>query len=58
MWHSWEVSAKRTWTPVRPNEKVDAPPLLFVFELDGKTPMPAAAAPPPPVWRASTSAAD
>jgi quinohemoprotein ethanol dehydrogenase len=27
--------------------KVEHPPLLFVFELDGKTPMPAAAAPPP-----------
>jgi len=32
-----------------PNDaKVEFPPLLFVFELDGKTPMPAAAAPPPP----------
>lgn len=30
------------------NAKVDAPPLLFVFELDGKAPMPKAAAPPPP----------
>ncbi|HEX5228598.1 MAG TPA: PQQ-dependent dehydrogenase, methanol/ethanol family [Bryobacteraceae bacterium] len=30
------------------NEKVDTPPLLFVFELDGKMPMPKAAAPPPP----------
>jgi quinohemoprotein ethanol dehydrogenase len=28
--------------------KVDHPPLLFVFELDGKTPMPAPAAAPPP----------
>jgi quinohemoprotein ethanol dehydrogenase len=28
--------------------KIDTPPMLFVFELDGKTPMPAAAAPPPP----------
>jgi quinohemoprotein ethanol dehydrogenase len=28
--------------------KVDTPPLLFVFELDGKTPMPTPAAPPPP----------
>ncbi len=42
---------------VGPNDaKVDYPPLLYVFELDGKTPMPAAApagfgrgdAPPPP----------
>jgi quinohemoprotein ethanol dehydrogenase len=32
-----------------PNDaKVDHPPLLFVFELDGKTPMPSPAAPPPP----------
>ncbi len=30
------------------SEKIDTPPLLFVFELDGKTPMPKAAAPPPP----------
>jgi quinohemoprotein ethanol dehydrogenase len=30
------------------DEKIDTPPLLFVFELDGKTPMPAPAAPPPP----------
>jgi quinohemoprotein ethanol dehydrogenase len=30
------------------NDKVDTPPLLFVFELDGKEPMPKAAAPPPP----------
>jgi quinohemoprotein ethanol dehydrogenase len=28
--------------------KIDTPPLLFVFELDGKTPMPTPAAPPPP----------
>jgi quinohemoprotein ethanol dehydrogenase len=28
--------------------KIDTPPLLFVFELDGKTPMPKPAAPPPP----------
>jgi quinohemoprotein ethanol dehydrogenase len=34
--------------PAAPNAKNDTPPLLFVFELDGKTPMPAAAAPPPP----------
>ena len=33
--------------PAAPNAKNDTPPLLFVFELDGKTPMPAAAAPPP-----------
>jgi quinohemoprotein ethanol dehydrogenase len=26
----------------------DTPPLLFVFELDGKAPMPKPAAPPPP----------
>ena len=32
-----------------PNDaKVDHPPLLFVFELDGTTPMPSPAAPPPP----------
>jgi quinohemoprotein ethanol dehydrogenase len=30
------------------NAKVDSPPLLFVFALDGKAPMPAPAAPPPP----------
>lgn len=30
------------------NAKVDTPPLLFVFELDGGAPMPKAAAPPPP----------
>jgi quinohemoprotein ethanol dehydrogenase len=30
------------------NAKSDTPPLLFVFELDGKTPMPKPAAPPPP----------
>ena len=35
-------------TPGPTDAKVDTPPLLFVFELDGKTPMPAAAAPPPP----------
>src|SRR6202522_1465660 len=34
--------------PGATDEKIDPPPLLFVFELDGKTPMPAAAAPPPP----------
>jgi quinohemoprotein ethanol dehydrogenase len=28
--------------------KVEAPPLLFIFEVDGKAPMPPAAAPPPP----------
>jgi len=28
--------------------KSDTPPLLFVFQLDGKTPMPKPAAPPPP----------
>jgi quinohemoprotein ethanol dehydrogenase len=34
---------------VGPNEtKTDTPPLLFVFELDGKTPMPAPAALPAP----------
>jgi quinohemoprotein ethanol dehydrogenase len=38
----------RPATVVGPNDaKVDGPPLLFVFELDGKTPMPAPAAPPP-----------
>ena len=32
---------------VGPNDaKVDNPPLLFVFELDGKAPMPAPAPPP------------
>jgi quinohemoprotein ethanol dehydrogenase len=32
-----------------PNDaKVEHPPLLFVFELDGKAPMPSPAAPPPP----------
>jgi quinohemoprotein ethanol dehydrogenase len=30
------------------NAKVDTPPLLFVFELDGTAPMPAPAAAPPP----------
>jgi quinohemoprotein ethanol dehydrogenase len=31
-----------------PNDaKVDAPPMLYVFELDGKVDMPKAAAPPP-----------
>jgi quinohemoprotein ethanol dehydrogenase len=34
-------------TPVATDAKIDTPPLLFVFELDGKTPMPKAAAPPP-----------
>ena len=39
----------RPATVVGPNDaKVDAPPLLFVFELDGKTPMPTPAAAPPP----------
>jgi quinohemoprotein ethanol dehydrogenase len=33
--------------PGASDAKVEHPPLLFVFELDGKTPMPAAAAPPP-----------
>jgi quinohemoprotein ethanol dehydrogenase len=28
--------------------KIDTPPMLFVFELDGKAPMPTPAAPPPP----------
>ncbi len=41
----------------RPNLKNDRPPLLFVFELDGKAPMPKAAAPPPP-FGAAASAAD
>ena len=39
---------KTTMAPGPTDAKVDAPPLLFVFELDGKTAMPAAAAPPPP----------
>ncbi|MBV9771410.1 MAG: PQQ-dependent dehydrogenase, methanol/ethanol family, partial [Bryobacterales bacterium] len=30
------------------DEKIDHPPLLFVFEVDGKTPMPEPAALPPP----------
>jgi len=39
----------RPATVVGPNDaKVDAPPLLFVFELDGKAPMPTPATPPPP----------
>jgi quinohemoprotein ethanol dehydrogenase len=45
----------RPATTVGPNDdKLDTPPLLFVFELDGKTPMPPPAAlpapfgPPPP----------
>jgi quinohemoprotein ethanol dehydrogenase len=39
----------RSVMAAEPNDaKVDHPPLLFVFELDGKTPMPAPAAPPPP----------
>jgi quinohemoprotein ethanol dehydrogenase len=39
----------RSAMTAEPNDaKVEHPPLLFVFELDGKTPMPAAAAPPPP----------
>jgi quinohemoprotein ethanol dehydrogenase len=29
------------------NDKVDHPPILFVFELDGKADLPAAAPPPP-----------
>jgi quinohemoprotein ethanol dehydrogenase len=33
--------------PSASDAKVEHPPLLFVFELDGKTPMPAPAAPPP-----------
>jgi quinohemoprotein ethanol dehydrogenase len=33
--------------PGASDAKVEHPPLLFVFELDGKTPMPAPAAPPP-----------
>jgi len=44
----------RLATVVGPNDaRVDNPPLLFVFELDGKTPLPVPAAPtavgPPPV---------
>ncbi|HTW68179.1 MAG TPA: PQQ-dependent dehydrogenase, methanol/ethanol family [Bryobacteraceae bacterium] len=35
-------------TPGPTDAKVDAPPLLFVFELDGKAPMPAPASAPPP----------
>ncbi len=35
-------------TAVPTDAKIDTPPLLFVFELDGKTPMPKPAAPPPP----------
>jgi quinohemoprotein ethanol dehydrogenase len=39
----------RSAMTTEPNDaKVDHPPLLFVFELDGKTPMPSPAAPPPP----------
>jgi quinohemoprotein ethanol dehydrogenase len=39
----------RPATVVGPNDaKVDGPPLLFVFELDGKTPMPTPVAPPRP----------
>src|SRR5579884_1085816 len=39
----------RPATVVGPNDaKVDHPPLLFVFALDGKAPMPEAAPPPPP----------
>ena len=39
----------RSATIVGPNDaKVDNPPLLFVFELDGNAPMPAAAPVPPP----------
>lgn len=30
------------------NAKIDAPPLLFVFALDAKAPLPTPAAPPPP----------
>jgi quinohemoprotein ethanol dehydrogenase len=37
-----------TFGPPPSDGKPDAPPLLFVFELDGKAPMPAPAAPPPP----------
>ena len=37
----------RAATVVGPNDaKIDAPPLLFVFTLDGKAPLPAPAAPP------------
>jgi quinohemoprotein ethanol dehydrogenase len=38
---------KTVMTPGPTDEKIDTPPLLFVFELDGKAPMPKAAAPPP-----------
>jgi PQQ-dependent dehydrogenase (methanol/ethanol family) len=39
----------RSVMAAEPNDtKVDHPPLLFVFELDGTTPMPSPAAPPPP----------
>jgi quinohemoprotein ethanol dehydrogenase len=39
----------RTATTFGPNdEKVEHPPLLFVFELDGKAELPQAAPPPPP----------
>ncbi|HTC89186.1 MAG TPA: PQQ-dependent dehydrogenase, methanol/ethanol family [Bryobacteraceae bacterium] len=39
---------RQVMTPGPTDAKVDTPPLLFVFELDGKTPMPAAAAAPAP----------
>jgi quinohemoprotein ethanol dehydrogenase len=38
---------KTNMTPGPTDAKVDAPPLLFVFEVDGKAAMPAPAAPPP-----------
>jgi hypothetical protein len=39
----------RAATIVAPNnEKVDNPPILFVFALDGNAEMPAPAPPPPP----------
>ena len=41
--------AGRAATIVGPNDaKVDNPPLLFVFALDGRAELPAAAAPAPP----------
>ncbi len=41
-----------------PNAKNDTPPLLFVFELDGKTPMPSCRSATASVWSAAASAAD
>jgi quinohemoprotein ethanol dehydrogenase len=39
----------RAATVVGPNDaKVDNPPMLFVFALDGKAELPAPAPPPPP----------